>query len=238
MEDIAERTRSKRSDRRKSLKDDLLHSQAEGDFDRLGAVDNKSMTGDMSTQIEPRKKALRLNPKTTLTGRTVLLALMFAVGAAGAAAQGSASPAAANTDEPAANAAPDSAPADGAAKSRSHRPPHRSPTQVIDANVRRLAQGLNLDQEQQVKLREILVDQYAQLMKLRTESAPGTDRAGAIRASVDRTRERIRQMLNDEQKKQYSTEVPREVTAATRADLEHWLDVRDAQRREDTEESK
>jgi hypothetical protein len=45
-------------------------------------------------------------------------------------------------------------------------------------------------------------------------------------------------MLNDAQKKQYSTEVPREVTAATRADLEHWLDVRDAQRREDTEESK
>ena len=107
----------------------------------------------------------------------------------------------------------------------------------MDANVRRLAQGLRLDQEQQAKLREILVDQYAQLMKLRTKSAPGTDRAGAMRAIVDRTRERIREMLNDEQKKQYATDVPREVTAATRADLEHWLDVRDAQRR-NTEESK
>ena len=205
---------------------------------RSDAVDGKSMTGDMSTQIEPRKKALRLNPKTTLNGRTVLLALMFALGAAGAAAQGSAPPAAAGTDEPAANAAPDRTPADAAPRSRSHRPPHATPAKVIDANVRRLAQGLKLDQEQQAKLREILVDQYAQLTKLRTESAPGTDRAGAMRAIVDRTREKIREMLNDEQKKQYSTEVPREVTAATRADLEHWLDVRDAQRREDTEESK
>jgi hypothetical protein len=204
------------------------------------------MTGDMSTQIEPRKKALRLNPKTMLTGRTVLLALMFGLGAAGEAAQGSAPPAesptgtdaAASTDEPAANAVPDSTPADGAPRSRSHRPPHPTPATVIDANVRRLARGLKLDEEQQAKLREILVDQYAQLMKLRTESAPGTDRAGAMRAIVDRTREKIREMLNDEQKKQYSTEVPREVTAATRADLEHWLDVRDAQRRENMEESK
>jgi len=205
---------------------------------RSDAVDGKSMTGDMSTQIEPRKKALRLNPKTTLTGRTLLLALMLALGAARAAAQASAPPAAASTDASAANAPPDSTPADGAPGSRSHRPSHLTPAQVVDANVRRLAQGLKLDQQQQARLREILVDQYAQLMKLRTESAPGTDRAGAMRAIVDRTREKIREMLNDEQKEQYSTQVPREVTAATRADLEHWLDVRDAQRREDTEESK
>jgi hypothetical protein len=189
-------------------------------------------------QIKPRKKALRLNPKPILTGTTVLLALMFALGAAGAAAQGSAPPASASTDEPAANAAADSTPADGAPGSRSHRLPHPTPAKVIDTNVRRLAQGLKLDQEQQARLREILVDQYAQLMRLRTESPPGTDRAGAMLAIVDRTREKIREMLNDEQKQQYSTEGPREVTAATRADLEHWLDVRDAQRREDTEESR
>jgi hypothetical protein len=175
------------------------------------------------------KKALRLNPNPILTGRTVLLALLFALGAADRCD--------AQAEQPPAES-PTSAPAGSAARSRSHRPPHRTPAQVIDANVRRLAQGLKLDQEQQAKLREILVDQYAQLMKLRTESAPGTDRVGAMRAIVDRTRERIREMLNDEQQKQYATDVPREVTAATRADLEHWLDVRDAQRREDTEESK
>jgi hypothetical protein len=140
-----------------------------------------------------------LNPKPILTGRTVLLALMFVLGEAGAAAQASAPPASASTDELAANAAPDGTPADGAPRSRSHRPRHLTPAQVVDANVRRLAQGLELDQEQQAKLREILVDQYAQLMQLRTESAPGTDRAGAMRAIVDRTREKIREMLNDEQ---------------------------------------
>jgi hypothetical protein len=165
------------------------------------------------------------DPRPILTGRTVLLALVFALGAVGRCN--------AQAEQPAANP-----PAATAPRSRSHRIPHRTPAQVIDANVHRLARGLKLDQEQQARLREILVDQYAQMMKLRTGSAPGTDRAGAVRAIVDRTRERIREMLNDEQKKQYATDVPREVTAATRADLEHWLDVRDAQRREDTEESK
>ena len=204
----------------------------------------------MSAHIEPRKKALRLNRRPTLTGRTVLLALMFGLGAAdrcdaqaeqptpsvsstaGEATQGDV-PAA---DSPVNTDAPPSAAT--APRSRSHRAPHRTPAQVIDANVQRLARGLKLDQEQQANLREILVDQYAQMIKLRTESAPGTDRAGVIRAIVDRTRERIREMLNDDQKKQYTIDVPQEVTAATRADLEHWLDVRDAQRREDTEESK
>jgi hypothetical protein len=192
----------------------------------------------MSTHIEPRKKALQLNRMPTLTGRAVLLALMLTLAAAGAGAQGSAPPAAASPDQPAASAAPDSTPAGGVLRSRPHHAAHHTPAQVIDANVGRLAQGLKLDQEQQMKLREILGEQYAQLMKLRTESAPGTDRTGAMRAIVDRTRENIRAMLNDEQKKQYSAEVPREVTAATRADLEHWLQVRDAQRKEDTEESK
>ena len=192
----------------------------------------------MSAHIEPRKKDLRLNRKSILTGRTVLLVLIFALGAAnrwGAQAQEPTLP----VSSPAVGEATQGgAPAGRVPRSKSHRPPHRTPAQVIDANVRRLAQALKLDQEQQAKLREILVDQYAQLTKLRTESAPGTDRAGTMRAIVDRTRERIRGMLNDEQKKQYATDVPREVTAATRADLEHWLDVRDAQRRDDTEESK
>lgn len=206
-------------------------------------VDGKSITDGMSAHIEPRKKALQLNRKPTLTGRTVLLALIVALGAADgcdaqvaqSTSQGSspASEEAKQDDVPHANEPAGSAPA-----ARSHRPPHLTPAQVIDANVRRLAQGLKLDQEQQVKLREILVDQYAQLMKLRTESAPGTDHTGAMRAIVDRTRQNIRAMLNEEQKRQYSTEVPREVTAATRADLEHWLQVRDAQRNEDTEEAK
>ena len=182
----------------------------------------------MSAHIEPRKKALRLIRRPTLTGRTVLLALMFGLGVADRCD--------AQAEQPTPSDAPPSAAT--APRSRSHRAPHRTPAQVIDANVQRLARGLKLDQEQQAKLREILVDQYAQMIKLRTESAPGTDRAGAMRAIVDRTRERIREMLNDEQKKQYARDVPREVTAATRADLEHWLDVRDAQRREDTEESK
>ena len=190
------------------------------------------MTCEMSTRIEPRKKALRFTRKPS---RKVLLALMLELGAAGhcdaQATQGDAPPAdlAVNADAPPAATAP---------RASTHWTPHHTPAQVIDANVHRLAQGLKLDQEQQAKLREILVDQYALLMKLRTESASGTDRVEAMRAIMDRTRGKIRALLNDEQKKQYGSDAPHEVTAATRADLEYWLDVRDAQRKEHTEGSK
>ena len=114
------------------------------------------MTGDMSTHIKPRKKALRVNRKPSQTGWAVLLALMVALGAADRCD----ARAAVNTDAP--------PPAATAPRSRSQRPLHPTPAQVIDANVHLLAQGLKLDREQQRKLREILVDQHAQLMKLRT----------------------------------------------------------------------
>lgn len=129
-------------------------------------------------------------------------------------------------------------PAAVAPRLRTHRSPHRTPAQVVESNVRRLAQGLKLDEEQQAKLRAILTDQYVALTKLRIESPPNMDRTGAMQAIVERTRQRVREMLNDEQKKQYAKDVPSEVTAATRGDLEHWLDVRDAQRREGVEEVK
>ena len=58
------------------------------------------------------------------------------------------------------------------------------------------------------------------------------DRSGAMRAIVDRTRERIRSLLNDTQKQKYSTDVSPEVAGPSRADLEHWLDVRDAAERQ------
>ena len=109
---------------------------------------------------------------------------------------------------------------------------HYSPGEIIDANVHRLARGLKLDPGQQTKLRGILVDHYQALTKLRTDAAPGTDRYGAMRAIVDRTRERIRSMLNDAQKQKYSTDVSPELAGPSRADLDHWLEVRDAAAKE------
>jgi hypothetical protein len=206
---------------------------------------------------------LQQNQKSDWTGRAALLALMLALSPvcrandsseAQPAAQQVAQPANQSTVPPAASAsgstAPQTngagaAPADatvspapdaGAARSKAHRPAHRTAQQGIDANVRRLAKGLDLDQKQQATLRQILTDQYLQMTNLRTDSSPGMDRSGAMAAIVDRTKQRIRAMLNDEQKKKYSADVPREPTTPSRSDLEHWLDVRDANRKQGGED--
>jgi hypothetical protein len=153
------------------------------------------------------------------------------VGAVLAVAGASGSSAAGETPSPSTENAPPAAPESGATP----RPPtarttrhHYSPGEIIDANVHRLAHGLELNPGQQTKLRGILVDHYQALTKLRTDAAPGTDRSGAMRAIVDRTRERIRSILNDAQKQKYSTDVSTELAGPSRADLEHWLEVRDA----------
>ncbi len=121
-------------------------------------------------------------------------------------------------------------PESGAAPRSTARTPrrHYSAGEIIDANVHRLARGLELDPGQQTKLRGILADHYQALTKLRTDAAPGTDRYGAMRSIVDRTRERIRSVLNDAQKQKYSTDVSPDLAGPSRGDLDHWLGVRDA----------
>jgi hypothetical protein len=50
---------------------------------------------------------------------------------------------------------------------------------------------------------------------------PGADRVGLTLAILERTREQIRAMLNDEQKKKYPASVTRELIAP--ADADTWL---------------
>ncbi len=111
---------------------------------------------------------------------------------------------------------------------------HRTLPEKIDAEVRRLAVGLNLDAAQQEKLRQILWDQHRELRaRLVEHPQPGVDRASLALAIVDHTKAQIRAMLNDEQKVKYSAEVPREAVSASRADLEHWVDVQNGQASQD-----
>ncbi len=103
----------------------------------------------------------------------------------------------------------------------------RTAAQRLEADVRHLTTGLNLDSEQQEKIRRILIDQHLQLLKLRTSAVPaGFDHTGAIMAIMAQTKERIRGVLNLEQRTKYSTDTPGQ-TGASRADLEHWLEIRD-----------
>ena len=125
-------------------------------------------------------------------------------------------------------------------KARVHRPPaHHTPGQGIDESVRRLTRSLDLDSAQQAKLREILWDHHRQVMKLRNEdSTVAVDRAGATLALLDRTKARIRDILNEEQRQKYSVDVPRDQTAPAQADLQHWMQMQDSQRQQGDVESK
>jgi hypothetical protein len=130
--------------------------------------------------------------------------------------------------------------ADNPPKVRSrHGAAGRTPAEAINETVRRMTRALDLNVEQQLKLREILMEQHRDILKLRTDGGgPGTDRVAMSAAIVDRIKSRIRAMLTDEQKTKYMSDVPFEQTALAQADLQHWLDIQDAKRREGADESK
>jgi hypothetical protein len=96
-----------------------------------------------------------------------------------------------------------------------------------------MSRGLDLNAEQQVKLREILADEYQRARKQSQNSEPGADRVAATMAIVDATKARIRALLSKEQEAKYETDVPREMTAPAQADLQHWMQVQESNRRQD-----
>jgi len=115
-----------------------------------------------------------------------------------------------------------------------HRPArHLTVAQRIDENVRRLAHSLDLDPVQREKVRQILVDQHAQIGKLRDgNSAVPVDVTATTLAIYDQTKARIRAVLNPEQKMKYSADVPRDELAPGQADLKHWMDLQESKRRQ------
>jgi hypothetical protein len=103
-------------------------------------------------------------------------------------------------------------------------PQRLTPEQLIDRRVRTLTKALELNEAQQSKLKEILQNEHRQLSQVRTGSTQaGADRVGMMLAVLDRTREEIRAMLNEEQKKKYPAAVPRGTTAPASADLDYWM---------------
>jgi hypothetical protein len=122
---------------------------------------------------------------------------------------------------------------------RPHRTSTHKPGEMIDVNVRKLTRALELTPDQQVKVREILTEQARQIVQLRKENAEsGSDQVAANMALLGRTKARIRSVLTEEQKQKYITDVPSEQTAPAQADLQHWMDVQEANRRAGGSESK
>jgi len=83
---------------------------------------------------------------------------------------------------------------------------------------------LALDEAQQARLRAVLQSERQQINRvLRDNPQPGADRVGPMLAILDRTREEIRAMLNEEQRKNYPAAVPRDSTAPANVDVDYWM---------------
>jgi hypothetical protein len=169
-----------------------------------------------------------------VTPAVLILGLSAPCGPAVAAAADAPLPTAAEVAMPDASAEP---PAPNMESPRvRHQGPVRRMTvaQSIDESVRRLARGLDLDLDQQVRLRQILVDQHQQMMQLRIRG-PGAsgDITGPMLAIYDQSRTRIRSMLNEDQLKKYPAAVPHDQTAPAQADLQHWMQLQESKRRQD-----
>jgi Spy/CpxP family protein refolding chaperone len=99
-----------------------------------------------------------------------------------------------------------------------------------NAEERRLqvmVKGLKLDAAQQAEVRRALQAQREAIRRLASAPAdPEVPRVAAIRAISARTAERIRAVLNDEQKKLYGQPLPRDPSQGRdSADVEEWLNA-------------
>lgn len=108
------------------------------------------------------------------------------------------------------------------------RPTHRvrrRPT--IDDRVKVFAKNLDLNQEQQAAVKKILEQRQQETLRIRQDSSiSGAARIAQFRALQDNTVERIRAVLNDEQKKKYDPlAVRRRQPAPDQRSVEDWLKV-------------
>jgi hypothetical protein len=159
---------------------------------------------------------LRVDPRSTPSRPAPWLPMVCATLAA-CALVGSAAAAA---DDAATAAAPAQAPAQP-----SPRPPsHPTAGRTLDHRVKALSKALDLDAAQRAELREILEDRRQAVMKIWSDRALlPAERVPATRAVEERTAERIRAILNDEQKKRYNPPKPKG-TQAPPANVEAWME--------------
>lgn len=101
---------------------------------------------------------------------------------------------------------------------RGHRP-------TLDDRVRVLAKSLDLSEEQRAAVKNILLQRQQETLRLRQDaSISGSARIDRFRALQDVTVQRIRALLNDEQKKKYDPLAVRKVEKAPdQRSVEDWL---------------
>lgn len=109
--------------------------------------------------------------------------------------------------------------------SPSRQVPHRQARRTVDDVVKRFSRNLGLNEAQQAAVKKILVQRQSETLRIRQDpSLSGSARIDRFRALQDRTVERIRAVLNDEQKKKYDPLASRKAQPApNQRSVEDWL---------------
>jgi len=117
-----------------------------------------------------------------------------------------------------------SAQASDAASFRQQTPPHRSKKSYIEARLNILTKRLDLSDAQQSAVKDILEERQQQTLRIRRDpSISGSARIERFRALQDSTVERIRAVLNEEQKKKYDPLASRQIQSTPERSVEDWL---------------
>jgi hypothetical protein len=106
-----------------------------------------------------------------------------------------------------------------------HRQLRRNASSGVDKRVALLSKALGLDPKQEAQLRRVLEDQRRQVLSIwNDESKSATDRIIATRNASKYTADRIRALLNEEQRKKYNPPQENRAEATIRdAHVEDWM---------------
>lgn len=117
--------------------------------------------------------------------------------------------------------------ADGGAAAVPQRPGHPGGAGSLEERIKALSTGLDLDALQQGELRKILLEQRESVQKIWSDrSLLPAERAPATRAVNERTGDKIRALLNDDQKKKYnSATASRPSQQGDQRSVEKWMDA-------------
>ena len=123
------------------------------------------------------------------------------------------------------SAMPVEAQASGGTSSAPERHPvHRRSAISIDERVKVLAKNLDLNEAQQAAVKKILEQRQQETMRIRLDSSLSPEaRIGLFRALQDSTVQRIRGVLNEEQKKKYDPLAVRRIQPPDQKTVEDYL---------------
>lgn len=96
---------------------------------------------------------------------------------------------------------------------------------TLDGRVQLMAKELRLDAQQQASLRQILIAQRDEVVQVWNDaSMPSGVRIGATQAISERTADRIRDMLTDEQREKYAKNHRHDApVGAGGGDVQKWM---------------